>query len=175
MLLARYNIEVVGMSIMHQSGLNCICVVYMPFLAYFRALFKVDSVIDICRFSFFMLRSVVDLQSNNCYIFPGMGLGCMISGAIRVHDDMFLAAGTLFHLFPSFKPPSVGVVFWFSNPMSFLTDLKCKLWGLCSGGTGKADQQGPSCQETTLPCIQWNPRDLCSHWCSSGCKSLWIG
>lgn len=31
-------------------------------------------------------------QSNNCYIFPGMGLGCVISGAIRVHDDMFLAA-----------------------------------------------------------------------------------
>ena len=33
------------------------------------------------------------VQSNNCYIFPGMGLGCVISGAIRVHDDMFLAAG----------------------------------------------------------------------------------
>jgi malate dehydrogenase (oxaloacetate-decarboxylating)(NADP+) len=31
-------------------------------------------------------------QSNNCYIFPGMGLGCIISGAIRVHEDMFLAA-----------------------------------------------------------------------------------
>ncbi|KAL2632351.1 hypothetical protein R1flu_017037 [Riccia fluitans] len=31
-------------------------------------------------------------QANNAYIFPGMGLGCTISGAIRVHDDMFLAA-----------------------------------------------------------------------------------
>lgn len=31
-------------------------------------------------------------QSNNSYIFPGMGLGLIISGAIRVHDDMFLAA-----------------------------------------------------------------------------------
>jgi len=35
----------------------------------------------------------VGLQSNNAYIFPGMGLGCVVSGAIRVHDDMFLAAG----------------------------------------------------------------------------------
>ncbi|KAK1591393.1 hypothetical protein Q3G72_006936 [Acer saccharum] len=31
-------------------------------------------------------------QSNNAYIFPGFGLGLVISGAIRVHDDMLLAA-----------------------------------------------------------------------------------
>lgn len=31
-------------------------------------------------------------QSNNAYIFPGMGLACMMSEAIRVHDDMFLAS-----------------------------------------------------------------------------------
>ncbi|KAI4350802.1 hypothetical protein L6164_005217 [Bauhinia variegata] len=31
-------------------------------------------------------------QANNCYIFPGFGLGLVISGAIRVHDDMLLAA-----------------------------------------------------------------------------------
>ncbi|OIV94281.1 hypothetical protein TanjilG_00030 [Lupinus angustifolius] len=31
-------------------------------------------------------------QSNNAYIFPGFGLGIIISGAIRVHDDMLLAA-----------------------------------------------------------------------------------
>ncbi|KAH9544841.1 hypothetical protein CY35_12G016400 [Sphagnum magellanicum] len=54
-------------------------------------------------------------QSNNCYIFPGMGLGCVVSGAIRVHDDMFLAAAEALasqirpehlekrQLFPSFK------------------------------------------------------------------------
>ncbi|KAF5481964.1 hypothetical protein F2P56_002573 [Juglans regia] len=31
-------------------------------------------------------------QSNNAYIFPGFGLGVVISGAIRVHDEMLLAA-----------------------------------------------------------------------------------
>ncbi|KAA8523165.1 hypothetical protein F0562_009588 [Nyssa sinensis] len=31
-------------------------------------------------------------QSNNAYIFPGLGLGLVISGAIRVHDEMLLAA-----------------------------------------------------------------------------------
>uniref|UniRef100_A0A5B7BE22 Malic enzyme n=1 Tax=Davidia involucrata TaxID=16924 RepID=A0A5B7BE22_DAVIN len=31
-------------------------------------------------------------QSNNAYIFPGFGLGLVISGAIRVHDEMLLAA-----------------------------------------------------------------------------------
>lgn len=32
------------------------------------------------------------LQANNAYIFPGFGLGIIMSGTIRVHDDMLLAA-----------------------------------------------------------------------------------
>ncbi|KAA8541743.1 hypothetical protein F0562_022895 [Nyssa sinensis] len=31
-------------------------------------------------------------QANNAYIFPGLGLGLIMSGAIRVHDDILLAA-----------------------------------------------------------------------------------
>ncbi|KAM7259258.1 hypothetical protein ACFE04_014999 [Oxalis oulophora] len=31
-------------------------------------------------------------QSNNAYIFPGFGLGLVMCGATRVHDDMLLAA-----------------------------------------------------------------------------------
>lgn len=36
------------------------------------------------------------LKANNAYIFPGLGLGVIISGAIRVHDDMLLVAGETF-------------------------------------------------------------------------------
>lgn len=32
-------------------------------------------------------------QANNAYIFPGFGLGVIMSGTIRVHDDLLLAAG----------------------------------------------------------------------------------
>jgi len=37
-------------------------------------------------------KTFVPGQSNNAYIFPGFGFGLVISGAIRVHDDMLLAA-----------------------------------------------------------------------------------
>ncbi|CAA6666054.1 unnamed protein product [Spirodela intermedia] len=37
-------------------------------------------------------QTFVPGQANNAYIFPGFGLGLVISGAIRVHDDMLLAA-----------------------------------------------------------------------------------
>ncbi|KAG2718348.1 hypothetical protein I3760_03G216300 [Carya illinoinensis] len=37
-------------------------------------------------------KTFVPGQSNNAYIFPGFGLGVVISGAIRVHDEMLLAA-----------------------------------------------------------------------------------
>ncbi|KAL9274439.1 NADP-dependent malic enzyme-like protein [Drosera capensis] len=37
-------------------------------------------------------KTFVPGQANNAYIFPGFGLGLVISGAIRVRDDMLLAA-----------------------------------------------------------------------------------
>lgn len=37
-------------------------------------------------------KTYVPGQANNAYIFPGLGLGLIISGAIRVNDGMLLAA-----------------------------------------------------------------------------------
>ncbi len=61
------------------------------------------------------------MQSNNCYIFPGMGLGCVISGAIRVHDDMFLAAGKKVHV--SFQHREFATIsdFFLAKSMRFDT------------------------------------------------------
>ena len=37
-------------------------------------------------------QTLVPAQANNAYIFPGVGLGVMLSGATRVADSMFMAA-----------------------------------------------------------------------------------
>ncbi|KAI3447030.1 hypothetical protein Pfo_003695 [Paulownia fortunei] len=54
-----------------------------------RAIFASGSPFDPVEFNG---KTFVPGQSNNAYIFPGLGFGLVISGAIRVHDDMLLAA-----------------------------------------------------------------------------------
>ncbi|KAJ6372973.1 hypothetical protein OIU76_027329 [Salix suchowensis] len=54
-----------------------------------RAIFASGSPFDPVEYN---SKVYVPGQANNAYIFPGFGLGLIISGAIRVHDDMLLAA-----------------------------------------------------------------------------------
>jgi malate dehydrogenase (oxaloacetate-decarboxylating)(NADP+) len=50
-------------------------------------------------------------QANNAYIFPGLGLGLIISGAIRVHDDMLLAASEALAAEVSLENFDKGLIF----------------------------------------------------------------
>jgi malate dehydrogenase (oxaloacetate-decarboxylating)(NADP+) len=54
-----------------------------------RALFACGSPFDPVTLD---RRSYVPRQGNNSYIFPGVGLGVIMSGASRVTDEMFMAA-----------------------------------------------------------------------------------
>jgi malate dehydrogenase (oxaloacetate-decarboxylating)(NADP+) len=54
-----------------------------------RALFACGSPFDAVTFKD---KTYVPRQGNNSYIFPGVGLGVIASGARRVTDEMFLAA-----------------------------------------------------------------------------------
>ncbi|KAE8718382.1 NADP-dependent malic enzyme 4 [Hibiscus syriacus] len=54
-----------------------------------RAIFASGSPFDPVEYNG---RVFVPGQANNAYIFPGLGLGLIMSGAFRVHDDMLLAA-----------------------------------------------------------------------------------
>ncbi|KAL7159285.1 hypothetical protein ABFS83_01G017800 [Erythranthe nasuta] len=54
-----------------------------------RAIFASGSPFDPVEYNG---QTFVPGQANNAYIFPGFGLGLIMSGTIRVHDDLLLAA-----------------------------------------------------------------------------------
>ncbi|KAJ8644862.1 hypothetical protein MRB53_006610 [Persea americana] len=54
-----------------------------------RAIFASGSPFNLVTYN---EKTYIPGQANNAYIFPGFGLGLVMSGAIRVHDDMLLAA-----------------------------------------------------------------------------------
>ncbi|KAL8537282.1 hypothetical protein ACS0TY_012444 [Phlomoides rotata] len=54
-----------------------------------RAIFASGSPFDPVEYNG---KTYVPGQANNAYVFPGFGLGLIMSGTIRVHDDLLLAA-----------------------------------------------------------------------------------
>jgi hypothetical protein len=120
------------------------------------------------------------MQSNNCYIFPGMGLGCVVSGAIRVHDDMFLAAGMHVHVSP-FLTWFAALCFLLcaSTWNLFVKVHLCQPWTYwelwmmwSSWSISFTNQARTPWEEAIVPILQRNPGNICSNWCSSGCQGI---
>jgi malate dehydrogenase (oxaloacetate-decarboxylating)(NADP+) len=56
-------------------------------------------------------RTFVPRQGNNCYIFPGVGLGVLAVGARRVTDEMFMAAARALAAFVTQADLDRGAIF----------------------------------------------------------------
>ncbi|XP_041015956.1 NADP-dependent malic enzyme-like isoform X2 [Juglans microcarpa x Juglans regia] len=89
-------------------------------------------------------------QANNAYIFPGLGLGLIMSGAIRVHDDMLLAASEALAAQVSKENFAKGLIFPpFTNIRKISAHIAAKV-------AAKAYELGLA---TRLP----QPKDLVKH------------
>lgn len=63
-------------------------------------------------------------QANNAYIFPGFGLGLIMSGTIRVHDDMLLAASEALAAQATDENYEKGLIY---PPFTNIRDISAKI------------------------------------------------
>ncbi len=97
-------------------------------------------------------------QSNNAYIFPGMGLGVLAAGARRVTDEMFMAAAEeLARHSPAHDDPTASLL----PPVADLKPLSRKI-ALAVACAAVADGVAPPNDEETLARLieerAWEPR-----------------
>jgi malate dehydrogenase (oxaloacetate-decarboxylating) len=86
------------------------------------------------------------VQTNNSYIFPGVGLGVIASGAKRVNDAMFMAAANaLAGLSPTVTDTSASL-------LPPVTELRRVSLAVAAAVARQAQVDGlaPACDETTL-------------------------
>ncbi|KAL8103731.1 hypothetical protein AgCh_028074 [Apium graveolens] len=70
----------------------------------------------------------VDSKANNAYIFPGLGLGLVMSGAIRMHDEMLLAASEALACQVTHEHYDKGMTFPpFSNIITISANIAAKV------------------------------------------------
>jgi malate dehydrogenase (oxaloacetate-decarboxylating) len=105
-------------------------------------------------------RTLPISQCNNSYVFPGLGLGVIASGARRVSDELFLAAA---RVLSECVPPQAGSDVPLLPP---LEDLHAVSWrialavGIEAQRQGLAPQAAPEDWERALEAGLWVPQYL---------------
>ena len=69
-------------------------------------------------------RTFVPGQANNVYVFPGVGLGVLVSGATRVTDEMFSEAARVLAAQASEEDLELGRVF---PPLAQIRDVSARI------------------------------------------------
>ena len=103
-------------------------------------------------------RAIEIGQCNNCFIFPGVVLGVIASGARRVKNEMFVAAArALADLSPALRDPGASLypplerVRELSQTIALAVGLEAQRRGLCEP-TGAEELEGRIAE------IMWSPR-----------------
>ncbi len=103
-------------------------------------------------------RTIPISQCNNAYVFPGLGLGVIASGARRVTDEMFLAAA---RVLSDSVPPQTGCDAPFLPPLAEIRAISRRIAlavGLEAQRQGLARQTSLQEWEQLLDARQWEPR-----------------
>jgi malate dehydrogenase (oxaloacetate-decarboxylating)(NADP+) len=100
---------------------------------------------------------VVPGQANNAYVFPGLALGVIASGAERVTDEMFLTAARTLASTVTDQDLEQGRLF---PPLQRIRDISVALAGAvarCAQVSGLASRAAPPDLEATIRELMYDP------------------
>jgi malate dehydrogenase (oxaloacetate-decarboxylating) len=115
-------------------------------------------------------RTIAIGQCNNSFIFPGVGLGIIASGARRVTNEMFVAAARVLSKFsPALNDPTAPLYPSLENVRSVSKDVAVAV----AAEAQRAGLAEPHSEEETLKLIEdtmWQPHyvPLTTSWWSKG-------
>ena len=95
-------------------------------------------------------------QSNNAYIFPGLGLGILASGATRVSDEMFMVAAQALAETVTATEPGQSIL----PPLSDIRSVS-RMIAVAVAEQAQAEGLAPACStdelEAAVTARMWEP------------------
>ena len=96
-------------------------------------------------------------QSNNSYIFPGLGLGVLASGARRISDGMFMAASCALGKYPRKVKCDVEPLLPSLDEIRHVSRFIARAVALQAQQEGLADELTGAALEAKMEAIFWRP------------------